>query len=71
MLQAQLRLAHIKEGEEGIRQICAEYVDVFKLPGDGLSAMSAIKHYIPTPSIPANRALTYGITEFRIITRKR
>ena len=58
ILQAQLRLAHIKKGEEGIRQICAEYVDVFKLPGDRLTAMSAIKHYISTPSIPANRALT-------------
>ena len=33
-------------------------MDVFMLPGDGLSAMSAIKHYISTPSIPANRALT-------------
>ena len=34
LLQAQLRLAHLKEGEREIRQICAEYVDVFKLPGD-------------------------------------
>jgi hypothetical protein len=31
---------------------------VFKLPGDKLTATSAITHYIPTPSIPANRALT-------------
>jgi hypothetical protein len=31
-----LRLAHVKEGEQEIRQICSEYVDVFKLPGDGL-----------------------------------
>jgi hypothetical protein len=58
MLQSQLRLAHIKEGEEEIRQICAEYMDVFKLPGDRLTATSAITHYIPTPSTPANGALT-------------
>ena len=58
ILQAQLRLAHIKGGEEEIRQHCAEYMDVFKLPGDKLTAKSAITHYIPTPSIPAHRALT-------------
>jgi len=56
-LQSQLRLVHIKEDEEEIRQICAEYMNVFKLPGDRLTATSAITHYIPTPSIPANRAL--------------
>jgi len=33
-------------------------VDVFKLTGDKLTSTSAIKHHIPTPSIPANRALT-------------
>jgi len=33
-------------------------MDVFKLPGDKLTATSAITHYIPTPSIPANTALT-------------
>jgi hypothetical protein len=33
ILQAQLRLAHVKEGELEIRQICAEYMDVFKLQG--------------------------------------
>jgi len=58
ILQAQLRLAHIKEGKEEIRQICAEYMDVFKLPGDKLTAASAITHYSSIPSIPANRALT-------------
>ena len=57
-LQAQLRLAHIKEGEEEIRQICTELIDVFKLPGDKLTATSAIKHHIPTPSISINRAVT-------------
>jgi hypothetical protein len=29
ILQAQLRLVHIKEGEKEIGQICAEYMDVF------------------------------------------
>jgi hypothetical protein len=58
ILQEQLRLAHVKEGEEEIRQICAEYMDVFKLPGNKLTATSAITHYIRTPSIPAHRALT-------------
>jgi hypothetical protein len=58
LLQEQLRLAHVKEGEQEIRQICAEYVDVFKLPGDKLTATSAVKHYIPTPTIPTIRAIT-------------
>jgi len=58
ILQAQLRLAHAKEGEQEIRQICAEYVDVFKLPGDKLTATSAIEHYIPTSTIPINRSIT-------------
>jgi len=69
MLQSQLRLAHIKESEEEIRQICAEYMDVFKLPGDRLTATSAITHYIPTPSIPANTVLTsrnYRIPEHHL-----
>jgi hypothetical protein len=61
ILQAQLRLAHIKEGEEEIMQICAEYMDVFKLTGDKLTSTSAIKHYISTPSILAERALTLRI----------
>ena len=58
ILQAQLRFAHAKEGELEIRQICAEYVDVFKLLGDKLTATSAIVHYIPTPTIPVNRSTT-------------
>jgi hypothetical protein len=44
-LQSQLRLAHVKEGEQEIRKICADYSDVFKLPGDKLTATSAIEHY--------------------------
>jgi len=53
----QLRLAHLIAQQE-IRQIYAEYVDVFKLPGDELTATSATEHYIPTPTIPTNRAIT-------------
>jgi hypothetical protein len=37
-LQAQLRLAHAKEVEKELTQIYAEYSDVFKLPGDRLTA---------------------------------
>jgi hypothetical protein len=48
----------MKEGEGKIRQICAEYMDGFKLPGDKLTATSAIKHYIATPTILANRSIT-------------
>jgi hypothetical protein len=33
-------------------------MDAFKLPGDKLTATSAIKHYIPTPTIPANGSIT-------------
>jgi len=58
VLQAQLRLAHVKEGEQEIRQICAKYVDVFRLPIDKLIAASAIKHYVPTLTVPANRSIT-------------
>jgi hypothetical protein len=58
ILQAQLRLVHKKEGEDEISHICAEYMNVFKLPGYKLTSTPTIKHYIPTPSAPANRALT-------------
>jgi len=58
VLQAHLRLAHVKEGEQELRQICAENVDIFKLPGDRLTATSAVKHYIPTSTIPTNRSIT-------------
>ena len=57
ILQTQLRLAYIKEAEEEIRQICTEYMDVFKLPGDRPTATLATQHHIPT-HIPANRAIT-------------
>ena len=58
LLQTQLRLAHVKEGDLEIRQICAEYTEVFKLPGDKLTSTSAIEHRIPTPTILANTPIT-------------
>jgi hypothetical protein len=58
LLQSQLRLAHLKEGEQEIRQTCTEYADVVKLPGDKLTSTSAVEHRIPTPTIPTNRAIT-------------
>jgi hypothetical protein len=57
VLRSQLRLAHVKEVEQEIKQICAEYMDVFKLPDDKLTVPSAIKQYIPTPMIPTNRSI--------------
>jgi hypothetical protein len=33
-------------------------VDIFKLPGDSLTATTATEHSIPTPSIPKGRAIT-------------
>jgi len=42
-------------------------MDVFKLPGDKLIDTSAIKHYIPTVTIPAYRSITlrnYRIPEY-------
>ena len=58
VLQQNLRLSHVKEGELELRQICSEYNDVFKLPGDKLSSTSAIEHHIPTPSISKERPIT-------------
>lgn len=49
MIRTQLRLAHIKEDDQEVRQICAQHMDVFKLSGDKLTATSAIKHYITNP----------------------
>jgi hypothetical protein len=67
-LQLQLRLAHLIEGEQEIRQICTEYADIFKLPGDKLTSTSAVENCIRTPTIPTNRAITlrnYWIPEHR------
>jgi hypothetical protein len=71
ILQAQLRLAHLKEGEQEIRRICAEYVDVFKLPGDKLTATSVIEHYIPTTTIQSTGQLLCEIIECRNTTKQR
>jgi hypothetical protein len=45
-------LDHIKEGADTIRTICRECIDIFKLPGDKLTATNAAVHCIPTPGIP-------------------
>jgi hypothetical protein len=58
LLKETLRLDHIKERANEIKRICEEYVDVFKLPGDTLTATTATEHSVPTPSIPKGRAIT-------------
>ncbi|PNF43128.1 hypothetical protein B7P43_G18013 [Cryptotermes secundus] len=58
LLKENLRLSHITEGADDIRKICEEYVDIFKLPGDSLTATTAAEHTIPTPTIPKGRAIT-------------
>jgi hypothetical protein len=57
-LNKKLRLSHIKEGEESIRELCEEYADIFKLEGDKLTATAATMHHIPTPHFPKGRAIT-------------
>jgi hypothetical protein len=58
LLNEKLRLSHIIEGANDIKRICEEYIDIFKLLGDSLTATTAAKHSIPTPSIPKERAIT-------------
>ena len=58
LLNENLRLDHIIEGAVEIKKICEEYVDIFKLPGDSLTATTATEHTIPTPTIPKGRAIT-------------
>jgi hypothetical protein len=57
-LNEKLRLGQIVEGADEIRVICKEYADIFKLPGDKVTATSAVVHSIPTPSVPKGRAIT-------------
>jgi hypothetical protein len=33
-------------------------MDIFKLPGDALTATNGVQHTIPTPTIPKGRAIT-------------
>jgi hypothetical protein len=58
LLKENFRLDHVIEGADDIRKICEEYVDIFKLPGDSLTATTAAEHTIPTPTIPKGRAIT-------------
>jgi hypothetical protein len=43
-----LRLSHVTEGGESVRNLCEEYVDIFKLDGDKLTATTAAMHHIHT-----------------------
>lgn len=58
LLQESLRLGHVTEGRQKIIDICYEFNDIFRLPGDKLTAVSATTHKIPTPTIPKGRAIT-------------
>ncbi|PSN29027.1 hypothetical protein C0J52_23776, partial [Blattella germanica] len=58
LLDEKLRFEHINEGEVGIRSLCHQFLDIFKLPGDHLSTVRGVHHTIPTPSIPEGRAIT-------------
>jgi hypothetical protein len=52
------RLGHVAEGARESKEIREKYADVFKLPGDTLTATTATQHSIPTPSVPDGRAIT-------------
>jgi hypothetical protein len=47
-----LRLGHAAEGAKETKEIREKYADVFKLPGDILTATTAAQHSIPTPPVP-------------------
>jgi hypothetical protein len=48
---------HLNDQERwSIMNIC-EYYDIFKLPGDNLTTMTAIEHAIPTPGIDPHREI--------------
>lgn len=57
LLNENLRLSHIVEGASDIRKICEDYVDIFKLQGDSLTATTATEHTVPTPTISKGRLL--------------
>lgn len=58
LLSDNLRLGHITERAEEIRNFYKEYVDIFKLQGGILITTTAVIHSIPTLSIPKGRAIT-------------
>jgi hypothetical protein len=57
LLNKKLRLGHIVVGADDIREICQEYADIFKLPGDSLTATTAAEHTNLTSIIPKGRAI--------------
>ena len=58
LLLSKLRLSHITEGLDKLKEICLNYSDIFRLPGDRLTATKTAVHSIPTPSIISGRAVT-------------
>ena len=52
------RLDQVIEGKNEIIQLCSKYSDMFKLERDKLTSTAA-KHYIPTPNIPRDTAVTF------------
>jgi hypothetical protein len=57
-LLGKLRMSHINEGLDELKEICLKYSDIFRLPGDRLTATKTAMHSIPTPSIIPGRAIT-------------
>ena len=51
ILKEKLRLEHIKEGKEEIWELCKEYSDIFRVPGDRLTEIKEIQHVINTPML--------------------
>jgi hypothetical protein len=47
LLKENLRRSYIIEGADDIMNICEEYIDIFKLPGDSLTATTAAEPTIP------------------------
>jgi hypothetical protein len=57
LLREKPRLDQMIEGAKEVKQICKEYANIFKLPGDMLTTTTAAEHSNPTPSISKGRAI--------------
>lgn len=58
LLISKLRFSHLSEGQDELRELCCEYNDIFRLPGDRLTETKSTVHNIPTPSVISSRAIT-------------
>jgi hypothetical protein len=58
LLLGKLRTSHITEGLDELKELCLRYNDIFRLPGDRLTATKTVVHSIPTPSVMPGRAIT-------------